>query len=63
MLKNNNIILEIPGIQTFYDIDDKDVPLEYEVTPIDKRIQIYKEFNLEIPDFIEEILNIFNEIK
>ena len=63
MLKNNNIILEIPGIQTFYDIDDKDVPLEYEVTPVDKRIQIYKEFNLEISDFIEEIFNIFKEMK
>ena len=35
-LKNNfNIFLEMPAIQKFYNFKDKDVPLEYEVTPVD----------------------------
>ncbi len=63
ILKKYNIELEIPGIQTFYDLNDKDVPLEYEVTPVDKRINLYEEFKDDTYYlFVEEFLNIFNEI-
>ena len=30
----------MPAIQTFYDFKDKDVPLKYEVTPVDLRLDI-----------------------
>ena len=64
VLKNNNIILEIPAIQTFYDLDDKDIPLEYEVNPVDIRIKLYKDFSYNTyNEFINETLNIFNETK
>ena len=63
ILKKYNIELEIPGIQTFYDLNDKDVPLEYEVTPVDKRINLYEEFKDDTYYlFVEEFLNIFNEV-
>jgi hypothetical protein len=64
-LKNNyNIKLEIPGVQTFYEVEDKNVPLEYDVTPIDLRINIFKEFNDETYFlFINESLHVFNNNK
>ena len=64
-LKNNfNILLEMPGIQTFYDLKDKDVPLEYEVTPVDLRLNIYEEINGDnYETFINQSLKIFNNTK
>ena len=64
VLKNNNIVLEIPTIQTFYELDDKETPLEYEVNPIDIRIKLYKEFSSNTyNEFVNEALKIFNESK
>ena len=44
-LKDYYINLEIPGVLTYYDLDDKNTPLEYEVTPVDLRLDFYHEFN------------------
>ena len=46
--------IQIPGIQTFFDVDDKNVPLEYDVTPVDYRLDIYKYFDEENIDQYEE---------
>ena len=64
-LKNNfNIFLEMPVIQTFYDLKDKEVPLEYEVTPIDLRFDIYEEINGDnYETFVNQSLKIFNNTK
>ena len=63
-LRKHKIILEIPAIQTFYDLDDKEIPLEYEVNPVDIRIQLYKDFSdSTYGEFVNEILKIFNETK
>ena len=63
-LKSYYILLEIPGIQTFFDLNDKDVPLEYEITPVDIRLNFYKEFKDDTyGSFIDESLTIFNTIK
>ena len=44
-LNDYYINLEIPGVLTYYDLDDKNTPLEYEVTPVDLRLDFYHEFN------------------
>jgi len=64
-LKNNfNIFLEMPVIQTFYDLKDKEVPLEYEVTPVDLRFDIYEEINGDnYETFVNQSLKIFNNTK
>ena len=56
--------LTIPGVQTFYSPDNFSVPLEYDVTPVDEKIDIYELFsdsNYEI--FINESLKILNNYK
>ena len=59
-LKNEfNIVLEVTGVQTFFDLDDKDVPLEYEVTPVDLRLDIYKQIDDSYDSFAEEANKIF----
>ena len=56
-----NIRLEFPGVQTFYELDEKNTPLEYEITPVDLRINIFQEFNDDTYFlFIKESLSIFN---
>ena len=40
-----NIMLQIPGIQTFYDPNNLSVPLEYEVTPVDEVANIYAQLD------------------
>lgn len=58
------IILEFPGIQSFYGLDEKDVPLEYEVTPIDIKLNLYLEFNEEnIQKFTNSSKEILNSVK
>ena len=53
----------MPGVQTFFDLNDKNVPLEYEVTGVDKRFNIYEDFNDETYYlFVEECLSLFEEI-
>lgn len=63
-LKENNIEFEIPGIQTFYNLDDKNVPLEYEITPVDIRLDFYQDFSDETYSlFIEQSLKILEDIE
>ena len=63
LVKEYNILLEFPGIQTFYGLDDKDVPLEYEVTPVDQRIKIYSEFDENsYQTFMDESNSLFKNI-
>jgi hypothetical protein len=62
--KDYKIILEFPGIQSFYGFDDKDVPLEYEVTPVDIRLELYSGFDQSsLQNFIEKSKNILDNIK
>ena len=65
--KDYNIILEFPGIQSFFSIfsiDDKDVPLEYEVTPVDIRLDLYSVFNqYSFQNFTKSSKTILNDIK
>lgn len=59
-----NIIMEFPGIQSFYGLDDKDVPLEYDVTPVDVRLNLYDEFNQTYyQNFTDKSKSILNDIK
>jgi len=56
--------LSIPGIQTFYRPDNYSIPLEYEVTPVDEKIDIYEIFddsNYEL--FVNESLKLLNKYK
>jgi hypothetical protein len=58
------IILEFPGIQSFYSLDDKDVPLEYDVTPVDIRLDLYSVFNqYSFQNFTKSSKTILNDIK
>jgi hypothetical protein len=62
LYNNLSIEMQIPGIQTFFDFNDKNIPLEYEVTPIDHRIDIFSDFCEDYYyDFIDEALIILNK--
>ena len=62
--KDYGIILEFPGIQSFYGDDDKDVPLEYEVTPVDIRLDLYSGFDeRSLQNFIDSSQNILDNIR
>ena len=62
--KDYRIILEFPGIQSFYGVDDKDIPLEYEVTPVDIRLDIYSGFDQNsLQNFIYNSQSILDNIK
>ena len=65
ILKNKyNIILEIPGVQTFYDLEDQNVPLEYDVTPVDVRLNLYGDFSDETYiSFVNRSIDVFNYIE
>ena len=53
-LRNNNWEIQIPGIQSFYDSQNANVPLEYEVIEPDIHSNIYQSFKLD-----QETLEIF----
>ena len=53
-LSNNNWEIQIPGIQSFYDSQNANVPLEYEVIEPDIHSNIYQSFELD-----QETLEIF----
>ena len=54
----------MPGIQSFYGVDDKDVPLEYEVTPVDIKLDLYSGFDLRsLQNFTESSKNLLNSMK
>ena len=60
----NSWEIQIPGIQTFYDIEDYDNPLEYEVIPPDINSNIYVNFDEELYDkFIYKAKEILENIK
>ena len=56
-----DIILEVTGVQTFYDLEDKNVPLEYEVTPVDLRLDIYEQIEDSYQTFVETANKIFED--
>ena len=56
--------LKIPGIQIFYSPNNLSNPLEYEITPIDEKVEIYEHFNdNNYYKFINESLKILNKYK
>ena len=59
-----NISIEMPEIPYFYgDLDFKN-PLEYSVTPIDEKVEIYQDFNYETyQTFIDEAKKILEKYK
>ena len=72
LVNEYSIEVQIPGIQTFFELDDKNIPLEYDVTPVDYRVEIYEDYVYDDKEnedkiyqaFVNasfEILNKFNE--
>ena len=56
--------LSIPGVQTFYNPDNYSIPLEFDVTPVDKKINLYEVFNESNYEvFINESIAILNNYK
>ena len=56
--------LELPGIQTFYNKNDKDIPLEYDVTEPDEKIDLYSSFYEDSYEtFIQNAKDIINKYK
>lgn len=56
--------ISITGKQTFYDILNISVPLEYEVVPVDERVNIYENFmDNSYDEFITEAKKIFHNYK
>ena len=59
-----NISLSMPGNQNFFDDLNLSLPLEYLVTPIDERVEIYQQYKDNIYElFIENAKNIINKYK
>ena len=54
----------LPGIQTFFDYNINNIPLEYELNPVDELIKIYEIFNISnYQKFINESKKIFEKYK
>ena len=65
ILSNYGIELEFAGIQSFYDINDVNVPLEYDVTPVDDRLNFFLNYNRNddnYPTIIRQSIVILNKI-
>ena len=45
LLIKYNIELEMPGILSFYDDSNNNIPIEYSVTPVDEKVDIYEPFD------------------
>ena len=59
-----NITMNMPGNQYFFDDLNLNIPLEYLVTPVDERVDIFHNFKDAYYDlFINEALKIFNKYK
>ena len=59
-----NISINMPGNQNFFDDLNLNVPLEYLVTPVDERVEIYHHFkDIYYNEFIKEGLKILNKYK
>ena len=59
-----NISLKMPGNQNFFDDLNLNIPLEYNITPVDERVDIYRHFKDNNYDvFINEAIKIINEYK
>ena len=59
-----NITLVMPGNQNFFDDLNLNIPLEYLVTPVDERVEIYQHFkDINYNLFINEALKIIKRYK
>ena len=59
-----NISFKMPGNQNFFDDLNLSIPLEYLVTPVDERVEIFHHYKDNKYDlFINEAKNIFNKYK
>ena len=45
LYKNYKIVMQLPAYQLFFDKNNMEKPLEYDVFPVDERVQYYKYFN------------------
>ena len=64
LYQNNNFIFQIPGIQTFYTPNNLSIPLEFMITPVDEKVNIYEMFDESVYDiFVNESLIIFDKYK
>ena len=66
-LEEFGIEMEFAGIQTFYDFNETNIPLEYEVNPIDDRLEFFLNYNgkddnyLPVVNQAKQLLNLLNE--
>ena len=64
LFDSTNWGLTLPGVQTFYNPDNYSIPLEYDVTPVDEKIDIYQFFSDSYYEvFINESLKILDKYK
>lgn len=56
------ITLQMPGIQTFYNMKDLEHPLEYDISPVDEIVNIYEPL-IDYDLFINESLKIIEKYK
>ena len=64
LYENYKLIMQLPVYQLFYDIDIMEKPLEYDVFPVDERVQYYKYFDYEnYNDFINISKTILKKYK
>ena len=64
MYEKYNISIEIPETPYFYGDFDFKNPLEYSVTPIDERFEIYQDFNYKTyQTFVDEGKKILEKYK
>ena len=65
-LKKYGIEMEFAGIQTFYNLNETNIPLEYEITPVDDKLNFfmnYKNENAHYPTIIGQALELLNAFK
>ena len=64
-LNNYGIQMEFAGIQTFYDVNDINIPLEYEITPTDDRLDFFFNYNGNDDNYlgiIDKAIQILNQL-
>ena len=62
LYNTNGITLQMPGIQTFYNMEDLEHPLEYDISPVDEIVDIYEPL-IDYDLFINESLKIIEKYK
>ena len=64
LLNNHECELQMPGIQTFYNKNNSNIPLEYEVSTPDEKSGIYEDFDGDrYQKFIDKAKEIFDKYK